>query len=321
MPSMFHYTDSAGLLGILNSRCLFATDYRYLNDTSEGSMIRKLLLPIFETEAREIMTKLADKEIIKGFFRELHGTSGHRLQAEQFYTSIVSTLQNSSPLFVLSFCRHDTTTPAYIQGLLSQWRGYGGSAGFAIEFDEDELDKLVTYEGTAYAYGVMRSRKVEYHDYEQIFDPKTYKGVAGELIRLGFLGSRPGISMEEIANITGQKELGNVVREFAKTAPFLKHSGFEEEKEYRVAAACIREGKLFDPAKQSAKQIKFRERRRLIVPYIELFRYSKLNLPIKSIIVGPHPLQEKQVDAVRLALEPTPFAKAEVRRSEIPFAA
>ncbi len=38
MSSVFHYTDSAGLLGILSSKSLFATDYRYLNDVSEGSM-------------------------------------------------------------------------------------------------------------------------------------------------------------------------------------------------------------------------------------------------------------------------------------------
>src|SRR5262245_9112505 len=109
MPSMFHYTDSAGLLGILNSRCLFATDFRYLNDTSEGSMVRKLVLPILEVEAREVMTKLSDKNIIEGLFWELHGSSGHRLQAEQFYDSLVNTLQNISPLFVLSLCRHDQT--------------------------------------------------------------------------------------------------------------------------------------------------------------------------------------------------------------------
>jgi hypothetical protein len=47
MSSVFHYTDSAGLLGILKSKSLYATDYRYLNDVSEGSMIRDLIVPLF----------------------------------------------------------------------------------------------------------------------------------------------------------------------------------------------------------------------------------------------------------------------------------
>jgi hypothetical protein len=39
MTSIFHYTTPAGLLGILSSGSLFATDYRFLNDASEGAII------------------------------------------------------------------------------------------------------------------------------------------------------------------------------------------------------------------------------------------------------------------------------------------
>ena len=41
---VFHYTDSSGLLGILNSGVLWATHYRFLNDSSE-------LKYIFDLEA------------------------------------------------------------------------------------------------------------------------------------------------------------------------------------------------------------------------------------------------------------------------------
>jgi hypothetical protein len=54
MPSVFHYTDSAGLLGILSSDSLFATDYRYLNDVTEAGVIRDLIMPVFEVEIAEI---------------------------------------------------------------------------------------------------------------------------------------------------------------------------------------------------------------------------------------------------------------------------
>ena len=33
---IFHYTSPEGILGILNSKSLFATDLNYLNDKSEG---------------------------------------------------------------------------------------------------------------------------------------------------------------------------------------------------------------------------------------------------------------------------------------------
>src|SRR4030088_767631 len=99
MPSVFHYTDSAGLLGILSSKSLFATDYRYLNDASEGSMIRDLILPVFENEIAEVTPKLVEKGLLKGFY-EFHGERGNRLQAEGFYKSMVSLMEGVSPLFV-----------------------------------------------------------------------------------------------------------------------------------------------------------------------------------------------------------------------------
>jgi hypothetical protein len=61
----------------------------------------------------------------------------------------------------------------------------------------------------------------------------------------------------------------------------------------------------------------FRSRGGLIVPYIEFFKES--TLPIKSIIVGPHPFQEKQRDSIRLLLDSTPFSRADVRLSNIPL--
>ena len=55
MASIFHYTDTTGLLGILASRSLYATDYRYLNDATEGSMIQDLIVPILEGEIAQVM--------------------------------------------------------------------------------------------------------------------------------------------------------------------------------------------------------------------------------------------------------------------------
>jgi hypothetical protein len=50
MSSVFHYTDAGGLIGIVKSGTLFAGDYRYLNDSTEGGLIKEYILPIFETE-------------------------------------------------------------------------------------------------------------------------------------------------------------------------------------------------------------------------------------------------------------------------------
>src|SRR5262245_41210025 len=105
MPSVFHYTDSAGLLGILKSKSLFATHYRYRNDISEGSLIRDLIVPVFEAEIADIIPKLREIGQLKGFYESV-GESGHRLQAEGYYKSLVNSLDATTSPFVLSFCRH-----------------------------------------------------------------------------------------------------------------------------------------------------------------------------------------------------------------------
>jgi len=311
MSSVFHYTDSAGLLGILSSKSLFATHYRYLNDVSEGSLIRDLILPILEDEITEINSKLRERSLLRGFY-EFHGVRGNRLQAEGFYTSLVNSLDNTTPPFVLSFCRH-TEAKTIKHGLLSQWRGYAGSAGFAIEFDEPQLCELITVENNTFAYPFIKSDYVRYKGYDDLFDREMYRGVAGELIRRMF--ERSG----DISDITGRKELDPVMINFANTAPFLKDEGFQEEQEYRIVAGRVNQDIIAPGATRRMKEIKFRSKGGLIVPYIELFKGTSPDLPIISIIVGPHPFQDKQEAAVRMALQSTPFSKADVRLSAIPF--
>jgi hypothetical protein len=312
MSSVFHYTDSAGLLGILSSKSLFATHYRYLNDISEGSLIRELILPILENEIIEINSKLRERGLLEGFY-EYHGIRGNRLQAEGFYTSLVNSLDDATPPFVLSFCLH-TEENTIKHGLLSQWRGYAGSAGFAIEFDEHELCELIRVENDTYAYPWIKSDVVRYKGYDDLFDPKVYRGVAGELIRRIF--ERSG---RDISDVTGRMGLDDVMVNFANTAPFVKHEGFEEEKEYRIIAGRVDQDIIGADATRRVKKIKFRSKEGLIVPYINLFEGSPRDLPIRSIVVGPHPFQDKQEAAVRMALKSTPFSKAQVRLSAIPF--
>ncbi len=313
MASVFHYTDTPGLLGILSSESLFATDYRYLNDTTEAGIIRSLILPILEAEVAEITPKLIQKGWLKKDFYDEHGVSGHRLQAEALYRSIVRAIDNITPFFVASFCRHEEGTPAFKHGLLSQWRGYAESGGFAIEFDEAGLDERMKEEHDSYAYVLTKQDSVLYERYDALFDQNIYKGVAGEMIWSVF--ETQGLDVSEV---TGRKEIDPIILIFIKTAPFLKHWSFKEENEYRIVAACNRARKIPEGEGRPEKSIQFRSRNNLVTPYIELFDTSQKRFPIKSIIVGPHPLQDKQAEAVNMVLESEGIG-AEIRLSEIPY--
>jgi hypothetical protein len=175
VSSIFHYTDAKGLIGILSSKSLFATHYRYLNDTSEASAIRDLLMPIFEEEIASLLPKLVQEGYFTKEYYEHHGLAGHRVQAEECYMRLVRAVDDTVPYFLVSFCRHDEKSDAFKHGLLSQWRGYADGGGFAIEFDEESLESLMQYEREQFSYASVKASDVFYGNFEKLFLPEIYK--------------------------------------------------------------------------------------------------------------------------------------------------
>jgi hypothetical protein len=136
------------------------------------------------------------------------------------------------------------------------------------------------------------------------------------LPRLQFL---PGNKRKERDEILGTANINDFAHAFLSVAPFLKHSGFEEESEYRIVALCNRPTKVDPGDKRKIKHFQFRSRPDgNVVPYISLYDGLQKPLPIKSVIVGPHAQQENQRVAVELLLERYEI-NAEIRVSELPF--
>jgi hypothetical protein len=73
--------------------------------------------------------------------------------------------------YVLSFCTTDDPWMSK-NGLLSQWRGYGQTGGYAIVFDARGLDELFTIEPKSYYEEELRLGDVEYHRAEPSFTTK-----------------------------------------------------------------------------------------------------------------------------------------------------
>ncbi|SDY89580.1 hypothetical protein [Nitrosomonas sp. Nm33] len=124
-PRLFHYTDSAGLLGILNSQQLWATHAFYLNDETEISYTHELVEEIY----RDLIKKATPDRIEESYsdhslwiYRDfLHRLSYKTLRAKP-----------NSDVYVTCFCENDD--------LLSQWRVYGNrGSGYAVGFDVKQL--------------------------------------------------------------------------------------------------------------------------------------------------------------------------------------
>ena len=107
---LFHYTDQAGLLGILTSGELWAIKVQYMNDSTEFNIALKLV----RSTVTKRRTTVEDLDHLDGIAN----------------VNVCS----------ISFCGNSD--------LLSQWRGYSGSGiGFAIGFRSDRLSRVAWRDG------------------------------------------------------------------------------------------------------------------------------------------------------------------------------
>ena len=145
---LYHYTSSAGLLGILERRCLFASDVWFLNDASE---------------VRYAQTRMAERV-------------RQHLGPDQPWLQELLDVSEAKPgwlddVFVASFCEEPD--------LLSQWRGYA-AGGFAIGFAADGLAALGEAEGAPRLvrvdYGAESGRRHLRGLFEQLADGGPYSG-------------------------------------------------------------------------------------------------------------------------------------------------
>jgi hypothetical protein len=128
---LYHYTNGAGLEGILKSGSFWATHYRYLNDTSE----MLLGVDLFHEVVAEAKAKISHP-IASEFLQRL------RLHDER-----------APHVYMVCFCEK--------LDLLNQWRVYANNNGFALGF---EICELYAPDGRAPAmdYHGCSLLKVEY---------------------------------------------------------------------------------------------------------------------------------------------------------------
>lgn len=110
--TIYHYTSSSGLLGILNTRSIWLSHTDFLNDLSE---VRYAAQHIFD--------------ITKNFNEEL----ANHIKESYLDPDLQLSLEHHP--YVASFCKADN--------LLSMWRSYG-TDGFSIGFDRSCLNTLLS---------------------------------------------------------------------------------------------------------------------------------------------------------------------------------
>ena len=330
---LYHYTTQEGLIGILETNCLWATHYKFLNDYSEIERIKPELIKHI-SQSKENFSYETDsesfakyKDYICNASNIVNGWYDYFIMDSDFYvTSFCGeyNYQKYSDDETLNFKKEKFLSEKYINnnGLLSQWRGYGGSGGYAIVFNRNKLEKKfvckekintdeifivdVTYSNKEIkSFSDKLSHFLSFANYE--INESLYSEMLYQL--------NPNADKELLSDIManrnwiGEEQYNAFYNSLMHCVASYKDYGFHEENEVRIFSKLN---------KKSKKERLFRKKDDEQIPYIKLFDFGK-NLPIERIIVGPH--KDKNTRAIWLKIKLASMGRddIEVTVSEIPF--
>jgi len=317
-PELLHYTTFAGLRGVLSSGCLWATDATFLNDSSEIShFFDERLRELITEDARQYAIELARVPQYRARMIKDGGIDQVvELEVGAWHSVLRRVTLAMNRPFVLSLSG-PSDERVQNSGLLSQWRGYGVDGGYAIVFDSQKLESMLTAEASAHHYMHVQIGDVYYHGIDPKIQPAT-PDIAEyeEIVHQGVRRMMRGGTAEETERL---------YEAVTALSCLYKHWGFWEEREVRVVVVPASQEVALAGGPQSPpqKEVRFLTRDAREVPYIELFSAVRLAgetapLPIKRVIVGPHKNREVHAECVRHELVSAGYA-AEVVQSKIPY--
>ncbi len=287
---LYHYTTWEGLLGILESQSLWATNYRFVNDYSEIVLFRDKLISLVHPYASETVKKIIQQfPHIKDMVNEKGGIEKViRHEAKVLVDAQYSALEDVVEIYILSFCGQHSNRNINDNGLLSQWRGYGRGGGAAPVFNTKKLEEVIDLESSRFEYAAIYSADIVYSDDERKLKEQLSQdlSVIADVVKEFF----------DFDTFCKGKfvDSSKAFHPFVRCISRYKHYGFSEENEVRVIALPTvindeleRRAKADRVRLKPEKEVKFRERGGQRVPYIDLFDSNDIQLPIDKIIIGP----------------------------------
>jgi hypothetical protein len=303
---LYHYTTQHGLLGILKQKCIWATHIRYLNDTSEGNIVSRVIFEEFSSRYNtaplfQMLGMATDKaaSVVEPVDEDTLGQG-----------TTMASWATSQNVFVSSFSEKGDS--------LSQWRAYSErSGGYSIGFRPEYLhavgERFLNGRPDRFFQGSDTLVRCIYYDEEE------ERSLREEIKKL------VSAYIEEVAT-TAKLPVGEGIQGFRTPAALaIKHflklgqrsaitkdNGFREEAEWRLAF-LLQQG-------STATDIEFRPGSSMPVPYLEVpLRLADQLIGICKVIVGPCPHPSEAAKSVEMLLQSAGFRGVEVVSSQIPY--
>jgi hypothetical protein len=281
---LYHYTTEKGLYGILESGSIWATHFRFLNDSTELQNFIGHLTKWIEQRNESACGSPPAKEMKK--------LLGERdIQNLSVFIECLDVFLFSLTYDSASSMRGDR---------LSQWRGYGKDGRvFSLGFYPDKLKlKAKTFCDTnrlPVIDGPLRCFYGEDDESSLVMDALVHN-----------------INIDEIGRRPIEPDSGLALWLASVMAGF-KHEGFYEEEEQRMVFQL-------PTTKRSSPLVEFHDGVFGRTPHIALpLDLGRMDSPLRRIVVGPSPDKEQVVARLKLNLERLGISGVEVVSSQIPY--
>jgi truncated hemoglobin YjbI len=323
MGIVYHYTDPQALKGVVENAELWATDFRYLNDSQELIYTWAAFVQRLEQLAAE-----------PGQYSE-----AYRAQLEALKRmNAMDLMQFDDAMFVACFTD--------LADVASQWIGYGASGrGFALGFESERIRTLQVPQYrhgadgqlapmTATLAGGPDSGKDVEFKWNAFLQKASYGEGARELVVNGLIDSVRRISED---SGTFDDNVGNCISHthgLVHRLPLVKHPDFQGEQEHRITITEHFGGKSLNQKQalhslgrqpftawaQGALEtvdVQFRPHEsKVFIPYVRLpFERDAL----VKVIIGPNVNHRLAEATVRRMLDRNGFRDTVIEASQSPL--
>lgn len=293
--TLWHYTTTAGLLGILAN-----VDRK----ADEGVPRSETYKPILHASAAQFLNDRRELTLGLGLVKDglvelgIRGAFDNTPAAKTFLQEVARAIQEVIDQTYPDYIHCSTVSFSTEPDSLSQWRAYGqGTGGFAIGFDPALFPRSTTSERV----GGLGLQKVTY-----VTD--TIEDRLLDAFHLFIAQAQTEVRSGKPTKLAVNK----AVQRLALRAASVKHTGFSEEAEWRY----VEPG--FGHQRAETNDPDFKAGAAGLVPY------RKIELPadaVTELCVGPGPYQYENYLAARSMLYRYGYVAAshKVQRSDTPF--
>lgn len=209
---VYHYTNLSGLLGISDSRKIWATNLNYMNDAQEITYGLELFLGLIGLDIGRSKSNI-ELQLLK-YFKDWLGNIKSR----------------PHHIFAISLTKQGN--------LLSQWRGYTSlGKGVSIGFHKERLFSLLKRENFE-AYEIIYDFKVQTENLQKIYDQI-------KLDYMEFVAAKAQLDNSNFEKVT-LEFLSSYTEQILIELCRLKNPAFAEEQEIRLISKYFKS--YIDPA-------------------------------------------------------------------------